>query len=237
MKSIFSLLLVVLFIQLAYSAPTNSKSSGDRLRLKILNHHPCTSKSSSSERIRFASLDRASLSDDSKRGDGCYSINGPVTVRKSISGTVQIYSQLQFDTKAPIESCRKADSRGCGGIGSCVYCDPCSNAANIEKSSSGLVRLNSNGLDCGKGIAAGNYSNIGVSFCLPSKSDLLEAVGIDEDLWNSYESNGRTFSITLYLFDQEVNSMSPSQLQTAANSQNEHVIGCHKIVGSIFEAD
>lgn len=75
----------------------------------------------------------APLKEDKARGPGCYTINGPVIVKKEITGDVQIYTQVRFGTKATPEPCQNADSKGCGGSGSCVYCDVCTNAKNIEQ--------------------------------------------------------------------------------------------------------
>jgi hypothetical protein len=234
---LFALALIATLFCSSQSAPANK---GDRLRLKIIKHQPCTGKPTTGERIRFPNLDHAPLLNDAQRGDGCYSINGPVTVRKSISGTVQIYSDIRFGTKSAPETCRKADSSGCGGYGSCVYCDACSNAKNIDQTSSGLVQLDSTdgkSLDCQKGIDAGNYTNIRINFCLPTKDDVLKSEAIDDAFWDQYASGGHMFFVTMYLFDEKVNSLSANQLQKMATTDNEHVIGCHKIIGSIYEAD
>jgi len=222
------------FVASISSAPANK---GDRLRLKIIKHQPCTSKPSVGEKIRFPNLDHAPLQQDTSRGDGCYIINGPVQVKKSISGTVQIFSEVQLGTKAPIEPCRDYDSQGCGGYGSCVYCDACSDAKKIDKSSFGLDWTGGKPLDCQKGLPAGDYTDINIKFCLPTKDDVLNSNAIDSSSWDEFESGGHMFFVTVYLFNENVSGFSSNELQKMATTDNDHVIGCHKIVGSIYAAD
>jgi len=230
--SILSIIAITLIASIA-SAPSNK---GDRLRLKIIKHQPCTGKPSVGERIRFPNLDHAPLQPDPSRGDGCYTINGPVHVQKSIRGTVQIFSEVQFGTKAPIEPCRNADDDGCGGYGSCVYCDACSSASKIDKSSFGLDWTGGKPLDCQKGISAGDYNDISIKFCLPTKDDVLKSEAIDSSFWDEYDAGGKMFFVTVYFFNENVNTLSSTQLQKMASTDNNHVIGCHKIVGSIYQA-
>jgi len=235
---VFSIALIIAtFVSSIASAPANK---GDRLRLKIIKHQPCTSagKPGAGERIRFPNLEHAPLRKDSSRGEGCYTINGPVKVKQSISGTVQIYSEIKFGTKAPIEPCRKAESNGCGGYGSCVYCDACSNAKKIDQTSFGLDSSTGRSLDCAQnGIQSGNYTDIRVHFCLPTKDDVLKSEAIDSSFWDEYASGGYMFFVTIYMFNEKVNGLSSNQLQKMATTDNQHVIGCHKIVGSIYEAE
>jgi len=236
MQVFFSIALIIAatFISSISSAPA---SKGDRLRLKVIKHQPCTGKPSVGEKIRFPNLDHAPLRKDSSRGEGCYSINGPVQVEKSISGTVQIYSDIRFGTKAPIEACQKADSQGCGGYGSCVYCDVCSSAKKIDRTAFGLDWTGGKSLDCQKGVEPGNYDDVSIKFCLPTKEDVLKSEAIDSDFWDEYASSGRMFFVTIYLFNQNVNTLPSDQLKNIATTDNQDVIGCHKIVGSIYEAD
>jgi len=231
------------FLSLAFfsinGAPASKPSGDERLRLKIIQHQPCSRQGFSGERIRFPNLDQAPLLQDKRRGDGCYVISGPVHVKKAISGTVQIYSEVRFGTKAPAEECRSADSNNCGGVGSCVYCDACSTANSVDKSSKGLVQIESSDsqtkLDCQKGLAAGNYTTIRISFCLPTKNDIVKSGAIDDQLMN--DANGQVFFMNLVLFADKANTWSASELRKAANTDSGKVIGCHKIAGQIYTAD
>jgi len=217
------------------SAPA---SNGKRLQLKILKHQPCLSKSPPNEYIRFSSLAKAPVVADPQRGDGCYSIQGPVSVKKSIKGTVQVYVEGKSGVKSPIEKCTGADSQGCGGFGSCVYCDICSGMKDIESKTSGFIRVdmgNGKSFDCDNGVNAGNYTDGKLSFCMPTKSEFLDAEGIGEDVWNANGDGGHTFMMTIYLFNKAVNTLSPSELQKTATDNSDQVIGCHKLIGSITE--
>ena len=218
-----------------YSAPSGS-SKDDRLQLKIIQHQPCAKQSTSSEIFRFANLDQAPLLDDPRRGKGCYIIRGPVSVKKQVQGIVQIYAEVKYGTKAPIEECRKPDSSNCGGTGSCVYCDACSAGKNIETTSKGLVQIESSdkSFDCQKGLSAGNYTNIQISFCMPPQSEVIKSGAVDEQMMS--EANGQMFFVTLYMFNQKVNTLSSSQLQKIANTDSKECIGCHKIAGQITKA-
>jgi hypothetical protein len=219
---------------LIQSAPSSSK----RLQLRILKHQPCLSHPPPAERIRFASLAKAPLVNDPHRGDGCYSIQGPVSVKKDIRGTVQIYVEAKSGVKSPVEKCTGADSHGCGGFGSCVYCDICAGIKEFERSTSGSVRVETGGgksFDCEKGVSAGNYTDGKISFCMPTKSEFLEAEGVGEDVWNANGDGGHTFMMTLYIVNKAINNLSPSELQKIADDNSDQLIGCHKLIGSISE--
>jgi len=216
-------------------------SESDRLRLKVLKHQPCTSKPGAYERIRFGDFDHAKVVDDPIRGDGCYSIIGPVNVRQAVSGTVQIVSEVRFgaSTTAPLEPCINADANGCGGCGSCVYCDACADAKKALHSSSGLVQFDSSdgrSFDCAKGIAPGNYTTIRINWCLPTKTEILKYSSIDDSFWEEYASKGKLFFLTIRALNVKVNHLPASQLQKVATSYSDHVIACHKIIGSVYEA-
>jgi len=227
----------IAFLVATFLSVNSAPSSKDRLRLKVMQHFPCTKQATSSERIRFPSLDQAPLKPDDSRGPGCYVIDGPgpVVVSKDIQGTVQIYAEVKFGTKAPVEECHKADSNNCGGFGSCVYCDACSAGKNIDKTSSGLVQIEStdSSLDCQKGLSAGKYNNIRISFCLPTKNDIVKSGAIDEELLN--DDSKQMFFVTIFVYNQKVNTLSSSELKKIANTDSKEVIGCHKIAGQIYQ--
>jgi len=236
MKSTLSTILIstVLF-SLIESAPTGDEK---RLQLKILKHQPCVSKPTSSEAIRFSNMDKAPLMPDPSRGDGCYSIQGPVQVKKRIRGTVQIYVEARSGIKSPVEKCTGADANNCGGFGSCVYCDICSGLKDVDKATSGLVHMDMGGrsMDCDSGVQVGNYTDIKISFCMPTKKEFIDNEGIDEDIWNDNSEGGHTFMMTMYIFNQPINKLSQSALQKIATDSSDQVIGCHKLIGSVSES-
>jgi len=215
------------------SAPSNG---GKRLQLTINKHQPCVSRSPPSERIRFSSWAKAPLIPDPQR-EGCYTIQGPVAVKKQIQGNVQIYVEAKSGVKSPIEKCSGADGQNCGGFGSCVYCDVCAGMKEIEKTTSGFLRVEmgqGKSFDCENGLNPGNYTDIKISFCMPTKSEFLEAEQIGEDVWKAGEG-GHQFMMTMYLFNKAINTLSSSELSRIATDTSDQVIGCHKLVGSISE--
>jgi hypothetical protein len=204
-----------------------------RLELKIYKHQPCT-KGSAKEKIRFPDNNEAPLRRDPDKGDGCYTIKGTVRVFQQITGTIQLYVETKYGTKAPTESCQGADDNNCGGAGSCIYCDACHGIRELGKSNVQLI-VGNKGLDCKKGLAPRNYTDIYVSFCMPTKQEFLKSQKIDEDFWNRYGSSGQMVFITMYIFNQKVNELPHKQLLKIAVPDGDQVIGCHKLVGSIYE--
>jgi hypothetical protein len=239
MKSLLYVLTVSLALcSLIRSAPTGEEGSDKkRLQLKIVKHQPCTTRVPPNEHIRFSSMNKAPLVKDEEKGDGCYSIKGPVLVRKDIRGVVQIYVQARTGSKGPIEKCNKADKSNCGGVGSCVYCDVCSTAKAVEQTTSSRVSVESGGkpMDCENGVTAGNYTDIKISFCMPTKQEFLDAEGIDEDIWNQNSEGGHSFFMDIKIFNKAVNTMSSSELQKIATDDSDQIIGCHRLVGNVYE--
>jgi len=224
------------------SAPANKGGDPDKVRLllKIVKHQPCTSKPTPAERIRLPNLSQAPLIPDTQRGKGYYLINGPTTISKLISGTVQMYTETRFGIKSPPEQCQKADSSGCGGVGSCVICDICDAAKTLEKKATGLVEVVTSGgkaLECQRNLKPGTYDDILVRIAMPTKGDLLKTLNIDEDFWEKNGAEGRMFFVTTYWFDEKVNGLTSDELQKKATTDNPHVIGCHKFVGTIYDGD
>jgi len=206
-----------------------------RLELKINRHQPCTKAGGSpSERIRFPSIDDAPLQPDPDKGDGCYLIKGTVQVLKPLSGTLQLYVETKYGTKAPTEPCHGADDSNCGGAGSCVYCDACEGIKDLSKSAVQLV-IGKQAFDCKTGLVAKNYTDIKISFCMPTKADFLKTQKIDEDFWNRYGASGQMVFITMYIFNRPINTMARSDLEKIASPDSDQVIGCHKLVGSIYD--
>jgi len=204
-----------------------------RLQLRIHKHQPCT-KGSPSELIRFSDNNEAPLVDDPKRGQGCYLINGTVRVLKDLTGTMQIYVETKYGTKAPVEKCQGADDNGCGGTGSCVYCDACEGIKDLSKSAVQLV-VGNKPLDCKKGLTAKNYTDIQISFCMLKRKEFLKSQHLDEDFWNRYGASGQMVFLTMFVFNKPVNTMPRDELVKIATPESEEVCGCQKLVGSIYD--
>jgi hypothetical protein len=229
--------LVVLFGSVSLFVCNTVEGADDRrLQLKIIKHQPCSKPGNANEKIRFPNNDQAPLVEDESKGDGCYTIKGTVQVLKQITGQVQLYTETKYGTKAPVEECKGADENGCGGAGSCVYCNVCKGIKDLGKSAVQLM-VGNESFDCKKGLAPKNYTDIRISFCMPTKADFLKSQNIDEDFWNRYGASGQMVFLTLYIFNEPVNKMSHSELTSIASPDNAQVIGCHKLVGSVFEAN
>lgn len=50
--------------------------------------------------------------------DGCYTISGPIRVKRRIGGSIQIYVETKYGDSSNIASCKGATVDNCGGIGS-----------------------------------------------------------------------------------------------------------------------
>jgi len=209
--------------------------AGKRLQLQIIKHQPCNRAFTPSEKIRFSPISKAPLVADPNR-DGCYLLSGPVRVRQTIHSPVHIYVDAKSRSpKDPSEKCNNADRNNCGGVGSCVYCDVCALQKDIQQRSSAVVKVENGGkaLDCDKGITPGNYSDIKIAFCMPTKDEFLEAEGITDDLWQGDKRH--LFFMTIYIFNEHINTKSASELQSIATDDGSHVIGCHRLVGNLYE--
>jgi len=238
-----SILVVCIIVLGALSIfrPASADSSNKRLRLSLIKHQPCTAKPTPSERIRFPNSVQAPLVDDPERGPGCYILKGPVRVSKAVYGTVQIALKSRINSRGDPEKCSGADVYGCGGIGSCVYCDICQTKRDLESKTSTTVHVLSNGkpIDCDRGIAAGNHSDISISFCMCTKEEFFKATDTNEELWNSKgtQGGGHLLFLQFYLFNQAVNKLSSSALNTIASDDSDQVIGCHKWVCKVYDAE
>lgn len=245
MKSLCLFLFVIACISFTLADDNRSddedgKNEGTqkRLHLRAIKHQPCNANPSPSERIRFPKIEDAPLEADPDKGEGCYKISGLVQVLKAIKGQVQIYAETKYGTGNAAEKCRNADARGCGGVGSCVYCDVCSGVKNITKKTSGLVQLdagNGKKLNCDKGLEPGNMNDVRITFCMPTKKDFLKSQNMDEQFYNQYVSEGRLFFITLFIYNEAVNQLSSSELHQISTPDGDKVIGCHRMVGTVYE--
>jgi len=208
------------------------RSDEKKLALKIVKHQPCTT-GSPQERIRFPSNQDAPLQDDKEKGDGCYALKGKVSVLKDITGSVQMLTVMQYGTNAEVEQCHGADDNGCGGVGSCVYCDACKQMKELSTSAVQL-EVGNKPIDCKAGLKAKQYDNIKVSFCMPYKSEFLAAYNMEEDFFDKYVKN-RLFFMTIYVFNKEINSLPRDKVFAMAKPDHPQVIGCHKLVGRLYD--
>jgi len=202
----------------------------DTLVLQVSRHQPCYNIKNGKEAIRFSDSSKASIVQDPSRGEGCYKLVGNVKVSYPIRGKLNIYVESKNGTAAEPVECRNAGADGCGGIGSCVYCDACN---SIKRDSRNKVQLTSNGqdLDCNRGLDVGEYPNVVLSFCLPSLDDFLKSQNIARSAWDEVIGpHGTTvFEIVNIFQDTPINTYSKEQLKEAKLKQTG-LIGCHKLV-------
>jgi hypothetical protein len=232
-----SMLAIVLVAAAAFCIVNAAPAKEDRFKVKVYKGQACKA---GSERIRFPSTDKASIKEDPERGEGCFIIQGTVEVKKPIS-TAQLYVQLRLGAKSEPEKCQKADSNQCGGVGSCIYCATCADAESIEKKSSGLVQIETTdgkSLSCQSELKPGNYSNIRIRACGPTKNDVKKMGNIDDEtLERATEGGEKMFFVNLYLFDTKVNTYSYSEVEkmaAKASEPNSHVISCYKMAGALY---
>lgn len=224
-----------------YSAGIASAGDSNKFRLKVISHKPCLSKGTPNEYIRFPDLSQAPVVEDPRRGPGCYLIDGPITVKQYLTGTVQVYNELKMSAQSAPATCSGADSSNCGGYGSCVYCDPCDVAEKISAKSSAMVQLEpKNGgksFDCKRGVKPGVYTNMRLSFCLPTVEEAQKSNAFTDDDIQTYLGGGKMVFSTVYIFNSKANKWSKSDLLKYADPKSRYVIGCHKIVVRVYEDD
>jgi hypothetical protein len=216
------LVLLTVLISLAWA--------GQEFRLEVIRHQPCPWAPGKdddgkpyynwTEKIKFASSDTAQLR--GIRGQpGCYKIQGDALLKEAIRGSVQIHVALKHRAGAdePTAACVEYRPNGCGGYGSCLYCNPCQEAKQYENEIALVgASLTQNGkpLDCVAGVKRGVYKDIALKFCLPTVDELLDAHNIDrnviDQLFRSQGANAKLgVFITVRIFNSQVNRLVAQQ--------------------------
>jgi len=202
----------------------------DTLVLQVPRHQPCGNIRNGKEAIRFSDSSTANIMPDPSRGQGCYKLAGNVKVLLPIKGKLNIFVESKNGTHADPVDCKNPGFDGCGGIGSCVYCDACN---SLKKDSRNKVQLMSNGqsLDCNKGLQVGEYPNVVLSFCTPDLDDFLRSQNIARSAWDDVIGpHGTSVFETVHIFqDTPINTYSKEQRKEAVRGQTG-LVGCHKLV-------
>lgn len=205
--------------------------SSDRLKVKVTQHQSCGR--GKAEGIIFPDYRQAPVIPEQKRGETWYTIRGTVTVNKEISDQLYIYVESKNGTLAQPIECHNARN-GCGGIGSCVYCDVCKSLTDDRVRSNVEILSKGYKLDCSKSLKKGLHSDVSLSFLPPNLSDFLRAENIDRKAWNDIiGKRGATVYVTIYIFDRDVSQLSPSALRSKATTY-DHVICCHRLVVNFY---
>jgi hypothetical protein len=226
-------LLVFICITL-YAAATLGQPEEARLGLDVVKHASCKTRSEAGWQpsIVFSDSREAPLVPD-KNEVGCYSIEGDVTVYKRITSKMQIYVEIRNkpDQTSRPEPCYQPNiTTGCGGFGSCVYCDDCKSLQS-ENAQIAKVKLTSNGkpLECNdSALEVGKHSDIKLSFCMPTKTQFLNAAGIDEsvfdDLVDSHDSKSSSrhgVFMNIYVYDIDISSKARQERQYLDKSTSD----------------
>jgi hypothetical protein len=200
--------------------------------LDVVKHASCKTRSEGGWQpsIVFADSREAPLIPDSNEV-GCYSIEGDVTVYKRITSKMQIYVEIRNkpDQTSRPEQCYQPNiTTGCGGFGSCVYCEDCKSLQS-EHAQIAKVRLTSHGrpLECNdSGLDVGKHTDIKLSFCMPTKTQFLDAAGIDEDVFSDLvDSRGSSsrhgIFMNIYVYDTDISAKARQERQYLDKATSE----------------
>nr|CAD2189937.1 unnamed protein product [Meloidogyne enterolobii] len=173
------------------------------LNLQLIKHQPC-----------------AFRQDKSKWERKCYSIGGKVTVYSEFKGEFSIYLELRSSAnkKQVPEQCNNRREDGCGGFGSCLYCDACQTLETNKELKAQLL-LDGKPLSCGEGVKPGIYENMELAFCLPNADEMLKSQGLTKETFKSLiqsEDGGNNVHslgvfATIYVFDRDVRKLMQTQ--------------------------
>ncbi|KHN77653.1 hypothetical protein Tcan_15130 [Toxocara canis] len=193
--------------------------------LQLIKHQPCAYDPATSKWNRILEFEGGSDRNGPKLVQrpgktNCYSIGGKVNVYSEFKGDFSIYIELRNNAnkKQVPESCVNQRPDGCGGFGSCLYCNACE-AFGSSIGVKAQLLLNGKNLRCGDGLAPGIYDNIELLFCLPPVEDILKTQGLTRESFLSLVQSEdghslRSMSIfaTVYVFNTDVSK----QMQTQA---------------------
>lgn len=209
----------------------------EKLQIRVSQHLPCVRKGDQPEwPILLPSMKEAPVVPDTETGN-CYRLTGKVKVSRPVRGKLFSYVEVKNGTAAQPAECRNAKPDGCGGFGSCVFCDLCNSFQKVN-STDVKVELKKGGkFDCGKGFEPGMYDDTSLKFCMPSLDDFLKAMNIDRTTWDQFASDGRsaqTAFMVFYLFENDqINKLPKDKLRKKIKDM-DGVIGCHKLVMDVY---
>ncbi|CAJ0609713.1 unnamed protein product [Cylicocyclus nassatus] len=203
---------------------------GDDLsfQLDLIKHQPCNRGSNAkwTKKLEFESgTDKKGpkLEPIADRPN-CYTIGGKVDVLEDFHGEFSIYLELRntASKRQVPESCVKQGADGCGGFGSCLYCNACKTFGDNIGVQAQLL-LDGNPIKCSDGLAKGTYNNLKLAFCLPKMEDILRSQGLTKETFlqlvrSDDGQSVRSMGIfaTVYIFDTDVSK----QMQTQARIES-----------------
>ncbi|GMR32563.1 hypothetical protein PMAYCL1PPCAC_02758, partial [Pristionchus mayeri] len=195
---------------------------GDDLKidLQLVKHQSCphNAKSKWNRKIEFEGGNGSNgpkLEEVDGR-NGCFSIGGSVNVLEEFSGNFSIYLEIRRSASSLPERCVKQGVDGCGGVGSCLYCDACSSFGSIGVNAQLL--LNGKRIECADGLRPGVYDDLKLHFCLPDVDEILETQGLTKktllSLIQSEDGNALgslPLFATVFIFDVDVRRQMEAQ--------------------------
>uniref|UniRef100_A0A1I7ZKW0 Uncharacterized protein n=1 Tax=Steinernema glaseri TaxID=37863 RepID=A0A1I7ZKW0_9BILA len=195
--------------------------------LELIKHQPCTyrkDRAKWTQKLEFEGGTERSgpkLQARESAGPNCYSIGGRVQVFEEFKGEFSIYLEIKstVNKRQVPESCKDQKADGCGGFGSCLYCNACETFGQNVGVKAELL-LNGKQIKCGDGLAPGVYDNLELLFCLPSINDILVSQGLSVETFKTLiqSEDGRSLRsmgifATVYIFDTDVSDKMKTQAQ------------------------
>uniref|UniRef100_A0A914ZDZ2 Uncharacterized protein n=1 Tax=Parascaris univalens TaxID=6257 RepID=A0A914ZDZ2_PARUN len=221
---------VIFFLFLAKGVDAIQIGDNVTFDVEIIKHQPCPFNPATSKWKRILEFeegnDRIGPKLVQTPGEkNCYSIGGKVNVYSEFKGDFSIYIELRntANKKQVPESCVNQRPDGCGGFGSCLYC----NACEVFGSSIGVkakLLIDGKSIKCGDSLPAGVYDNIKLLFCLPPAEDILKTQGLTRDSFLSLvRSENEPLPPDVY-WSLPFNMMIKKQ---------RVFVACHKIYGNV----
>ncbi|CAJ0609712.1 unnamed protein product [Cylicocyclus nassatus] len=241
-------LILVLYAALPYQI------HGAEISVRIERHFPCSASSGPKKEnllIKFPSYKTAGVEfheETNAQGHKCFRMSGgKVEVfPPGLSGSKKYYVHLEtrIGIHGKPERCVNADSNGCGGIGSCVHCDICETMGGSLKNFVQIFQGNKPAQCSSQGLPAGNYNDLSLKVCLPTKNELLPFLDQNasraEQLWDLFvSSRARSGEIPLVIaariFNRPINNLSPKEMNDLLHDSKDGMIGCHWIYATVSQ--
>ncbi|PAV86574.1 hypothetical protein WR25_12977 [Diploscapter pachys] len=196
-------------------------------QLDLIKHQPCvhSQKSKWHKKIEFeaGNANGGPKLETVQGKDNCFKIGGKVQIHEDITGELSIFVEIRNspNRKQVPEMCQKQPETGCGGIGSCLYCNVCKNFDELAVEAQLL--LDGKPVKCTDGLKKGIYENIHLQFCLPKMEEILKSQGLSKETFlqliqgeneNSLRATG-VFA-TVYLFDSDVSKQMSTQARVVS---------------------
>ncbi|KAI6211136.1 hypothetical protein M3Y96_00401700 [Aphelenchoides besseyi] len=222
------------------------------INVKIERHFPCSASSGPTKEnllIKFPSYKSTGVNfreEKNSAGNKCFRMSGGKVevLPPGLDGSKSYYVHLEtrIGIHGKPERCVNADKDGCGGIGSCVHCDVCRSQGGALKNFVQIYQKDAPAKCSEKGLPAGEYDDLSLRICLPTKSELLPFLDQNssraQQLWDLFvSSRARSGEIPLVIaariFNRPINKLSIKELNDSLHSHRQGQIACHWIYATI----